>query len=300
MPLAVIGLSYQQASLEQREKFARLLPTLLPIFSHHVFLETCNRVELYFSHKDPFRFFTERASFFQGYAIFFYQNEQCFEHLMRVTSGCDSALFGETEVQGQVKRAYLKAKDLNFELHFLFQKALHVSKKLRLLFPGLSHGWSSLIRDFLSKKRCFKKESILLIGSCCLNQSIIQMIYPLNPNLSLLCDKKIKTKAQLVSTDSLERWFEYDIIIVATKQFSCGFEVPLWGLKTSLILDLSVPRKVPLSLSQKIDLYNTEDLYEHFGSHSNQTQPIVWIQKASMLWYQKLQEKQGALIYNLA
>ena len=56
------------------------------------------------------------------------------EHLFRVSSGLDSMIIGETQVLGQVKEAYLKAQEYKASdtvLNSLFQKAIHVGKKVR-------------------------------------------------------------------------------------------------------------------------------------------------------------------------
>ena len=66
--------------------------------------------------------------------LYSYFGVDCFSHLTRVTLGLDSAIIGETEIQGQVKLAYENTSDyhaLPEALHFLFQKALGISKKLR-------------------------------------------------------------------------------------------------------------------------------------------------------------------------
>ena len=51
-----------------------------------------------------------------------------------MTSGFDSAILAETEIQGQVKSCYQQAhqtRELPFELHYLFQKALKTGKEIR-------------------------------------------------------------------------------------------------------------------------------------------------------------------------
>src|SRR4030067_627503 len=91
-------------SLQEREKFLNRLFTLP---DGHVLLQTCNRVELYWG---------------DGFA-----STKIVRHLFRVVSGLESALIGETAIQGQVKQAYLKAKEnncLSSGLHRLFQNAL--------------------------------------------------------------------------------------------------------------------------------------------------------------------------------
>jgi glutamyl-tRNA reductase len=81
-----------------------------------VAISTCNRTELYFVVSDPVEAETLALSYLTRYAgirptelierLYTYRGEEMVEHLMRVTGGLDSMIVGETEVLGQVKRAY--------------------------------------------------------------------------------------------------------------------------------------------------------------------------------------------------
>ena len=139
--------------------------------TRHVFLETCQRVEVYVDedkliHQIPGTFIL--TNFLDIY-----------RHLFEVTSGLKAPILGETEIQGQVKKAYLEAIDSNHvskSLHTLFQTALAagkrvrretaisdgtltyaglVLKKLKTLFPELAQkrigliGYGHLIKDFI-------------------------------------------------------------------------------------------------------------------------------------------------------
>ncbi len=55
-------------------------------------------------------------------------------HLLRVASGLESELIGETEILGQVRRAFVRSRDAGFcgpGLYGLFRKALEVGKRAR-------------------------------------------------------------------------------------------------------------------------------------------------------------------------
>src|SRR5437867_10147927 len=63
-----------------------------------------------------------------------YEGAKCVQHLFRVASGVDSMVVGETEVLGQTKKAYEKARASGAAgpyLHRMFQRAFRVAKQVR-------------------------------------------------------------------------------------------------------------------------------------------------------------------------
>ena len=87
-----------------------------------VFLQTCNRIELYYGNGDI--------------------PEDVARHLFRVVCGLESAIVGERAVQGQVKEAYLTARKeqkLPAGMHKLFECALQIGKRVRTE-TQISHG----------------------------------------------------------------------------------------------------------------------------------------------------------------
>lgn len=85
-----------------------------------VTLATCNRVEIYAAVEPGFT--PEKFS-----PAYIYKNEAAFAHLLKVASGLDSMVLGETEVFGQIKGAYGKALELGTTgplLNFVFQRGM--------------------------------------------------------------------------------------------------------------------------------------------------------------------------------
>ena len=100
-----ISINHQNASLTDREEFLQKLETLS--VGPSVLLQTCNRIELYYGDgKVP---------------------DDVARHLFRVVCGLESAIMGEKAVQGQVKDAYMTARQSGQKLpsgiHKLFECA---------------------------------------------------------------------------------------------------------------------------------------------------------------------------------
>ena len=150
MEILCIGLSHHTAPVELREKFAipdgdlaaaavQLGKT--PGLSEAVIVSTCNRVEFYVAAEhaaaglDAVRDFVKaRVAAPEGDAFFRHTTANSIRHLFRVVSGLDSMVLGETEILGQVKKAYQAAQtggSTSRHLNKLFQRAFNVAKEVR-------------------------------------------------------------------------------------------------------------------------------------------------------------------------
>jgi glutamyl-tRNA reductase len=114
-----------------------------PLVTEAMVLSTCNRVEVY-AVVDAFhgglaaigQVLSEHSGMSMGdltkYAYVRY-SEAAVEHLFAVTGGLDSAVVGEQQVLGQVRRAYAAAeanRTVGRVLHELAQRALSVGKRV--------------------------------------------------------------------------------------------------------------------------------------------------------------------------
>lgn len=161
MNLFCVGLSHHTANVEVRENFAGDAETECVLRSsgcaEALLLPTCNRVEVYgaserrvsteeiarcLSRKSGRRGDTHSSrgeiekfvSHEEAAAFYRYEDMKCVQHLFRVASGIDSMVVGETEVFGQVKKAYESARNSGAAgpiLHRLFQRAFRVAKQVR-------------------------------------------------------------------------------------------------------------------------------------------------------------------------
>ena len=146
MNIFCVGISHHTAKVETRERYAG--PRAEDAFraengcAEALMLTTCNRVEVYGSSVAPIA--TEQIARWlareEGEAIedagafYRYEGEECVRHLFRVAAGLDSMVIGETDILGQVKKAYANARDsrnVGPFLHRLFQRAFRVAKQVR-------------------------------------------------------------------------------------------------------------------------------------------------------------------------
>ena len=151
--LLTLGANHKTAPLPLRERLAlpdgraaRVLAELVEHEAVHeaVAISTCNRTELYLVTADPVE--AENAALgvlsrqaglrpteLLG-AIYSLRGSAAVEHLFAVTSGLDSMIVGEAEVQGQVKRSYEMALVEGVTgpvTNRLFRDALATGKRVR-------------------------------------------------------------------------------------------------------------------------------------------------------------------------
>jgi len=134
----------EQLSTDEADQ-AKIVAKVLqsPLVTEAMVLSTCNRVEVY-AVVDAFhgglstigQVLSEHCGMPMGdltkYAYVRYA-EAAVEHLFAVTSGLDSAVVGEQQVLGQVRRAYASAEanhTVGRILHELAQRALSVGKRV--------------------------------------------------------------------------------------------------------------------------------------------------------------------------
>ena len=150
MNIFCFGISHQTANVEVRERFAipdsALADSLTRLaritgVQEGVVLSTCNRTELYIVTEDSqlaieplFHDLYGPVESFEIQHLFRLQALPSIRHLFRVASGLESMVLGETEIFGQVKRAYEAATRSGTTgriLNRLFQRAFHVGKHVR-------------------------------------------------------------------------------------------------------------------------------------------------------------------------
>ena len=151
--LLLVGSSHKTAPLAVRERLslsgsrvAGFLAELREraVIHEAVVLSTCNRTELYLVVGDPVAAESAVLGALAGRAgirptelvdgLFTERNCDAARHLFRVVAGLESMVVGETEVQGQVKRAYeqaLSERSTGPLTNRMFRAALAAGKRVR-------------------------------------------------------------------------------------------------------------------------------------------------------------------------
>jgi glutamyl-tRNA reductase len=265
LSVGMVGISFKTAELSVRDAIARATIGLTgeaSLFFEHrtVVLSTCNRTEIYFSaddlaeaHSDLLRFLRREIKDPFEHRLYSTFSSDCLLHLCRVAAGLDSAIIAETEIQGQVKRAYSEAMHLPSSLHFLFQRSLQISKEVRRRLP-LVRGVATLyglLLDIIREQGDISKMRFLFVGYSDTNRQLIA--YLKNKGAYDLCSRH---------DEVLSRWEEYDVIICASTSPHSLIH-PKSITKKCLIFDLSIPRNVDpvVGTLPFVSLFNMAELH---------------------------------------
>ena len=153
MSVVVIGLNHRTAPLDLLERMTvgdGQLPKALhdlttrSHISEALVLSTCNRTEVYAVAERFHGAYSDIRSFLADFSflppedfsdhLYVHYDSAAAQHLMSVTAGLDSAVLGESEIQGQIKVAWERARDQGTSgatLNLLMRHALEAGKRAR-------------------------------------------------------------------------------------------------------------------------------------------------------------------------
>jgi glutamyl-tRNA reductase len=151
MHIIVVGLNYQTAPVEIRERLAfaesDLSSAMLELKGRKSILEnmivsTCNRTEVYavvdqihtgryYIKQFLSDWFGIEKNKFEDH-LFIYENDRAAGHLFKVTCGLNSMILGETQILGQVRDSFLLAQEIGTTgtiFNQLFKQAVTLAKR---------------------------------------------------------------------------------------------------------------------------------------------------------------------------
>jgi len=303
MALIVIGLSHHTSPVHVRERFAftepRILATLELIRStgvaeEAVILSTCNRVEIYAATSNgpqealpALREFLLHCHDYRDPLtdeLYTLAEPSSVEHLFKVACGLDSMVLGETEILGQLKKAYdlaLQHKSTGSVLNKAFQKAFNVAKQIRTE-TNIQRGSISVssVAVELAEKifSSLDDRQVMVIGAGDTSEKAARALLSRGAH-SIIVSNRSHDRAVALATElggravHFEDWsseFEkIDIVISSTAAPHYVLDrarlEPLMRLRKNrplLLIDIAVPRDIEpeVNFLDNVYLYNIDDL----------------------------------------
>lgn len=303
MSILLLGLNHRTAPVSVRERLAfqearvpAVLHTLREtgLAEEAVVLSTCNRVEIYavsplpaaqaFAELEEFlvRCHDYREPFSD--TLYRLREPESVVHLFRVACGLDSMVLGETEILGQLKRAYELARSGGFtggRLNKVFQRAFHVAKHLRST-TGIQRGSVSVASVavelagtiFSRLEHC----GVLVIGAGDTGEKVARALVSRGVSRLLVTNRSPERAEALAAALGgravrFEQWADefpaLDIVIssVAAPDYvldRARLEHLLRHRHAAplLLIDIAVPRNIDPAVNTLADvyLYNVDDL----------------------------------------
>jgi glutamyl-tRNA reductase len=303
MPLLVIGLSHHSAPVTVRERFAfaeARIPATLQLLrdaglaSEAVILSTCNRVELYtVTAAEPREAFAALREFLvkcHEYRdpltdeLYTLTEPQSIEHLFKVASGLDSMVLGETEIFGQLKKAYdvsLQHKHCGPRLNKAFQRAFNVAKHIRTE-TNIQRGSVSVgsVAVELAEKifASLTGRQVMIIGAGDTSEKTARALLSRGAHSIIVSNRSHERAVELAAALDgravrFEDWAvefpKIDIVISSTAAPHYVLDraklEPLLKLRKNrplLLIDIAVPRDIEpeVNFLDNVYLYNIDDL----------------------------------------
>ena len=303
MSLIVAGTSHRCAPVEVREKLAFLESDAVAAggrliaegcVSEAVVISTCNRVEIYAVGQGDPPSLARRVREFLGddrrfvgdlsAVSFLHTGTTALEHLFRVVSGLDSMVLGETEILGQVKKAYSGALTAGFTgggLNRIFQKAFSVAKRVRTE-TQIQRGNTSVASVAVElAEQIFDNLSghdVLVVGAGDTSEKTARALQSRGVKKIFVSNRTFDKAAALaealggeaVRFEDWEKVFiRVDIVVSATGSPCYILDRPrlerimaVRGCRPVLLIDLAVPRDIDPLVSTLRDVYvaNVDDL----------------------------------------
>jgi glutamyl-tRNA reductase len=318
MPIVVIGLSHHSSPVSVRERFAfadAALPEALTalcesgIAEEAVILSTCNRVEIYaMASGNATRACSQIRDFLienRNYAqpvngeIYTLEEPESLRHLFAVASGLDSMVLGETEILGQLKKAYDVALQSRFTgscLNKAFQKAFNVAKQIRTE-TNIQRGSVSVgsVAVELAEKifNTLSDRQVMVIGAGETSERTARSLLSRGARSILVSNRSYDRAVALASElggravhfdEWAEEFAEIDIVISSTSAPHYVLDrkkiEPLMKRRRNrplLLVDIAVPRDVDpeVNFIENVYVYNIDDLQAIAADYLRQRQEEV-------------------------
>lgn len=303
MHIQAIGLNHKSAPIGIREKIpfsAKILPCALQRLHKYegieesIILSTCNRVELYVvtqniqkGFQSGIKFLCDFHNLEQAYLkkyLYCLNDYHALSHLFRVVSSLDSMVVGETQILGQVKDSYGKARGCDTVgkmLTKVFEEAIRVGKKARSE-TGIGKGAVSTSSAAIGlAKKIFgslKDKNVLIIGAGKIAELAVENLYTKGVKTVLVANRTFEKAKELASLfggiaitfDQILGYMQdADILISSTSapHYIITYThieriMKLRNHRALFLIDLGLPRNIAPEVSEveNVHLYNIDGL----------------------------------------
>lgn len=296
MAICLLGINHKTADLAFREQFTVAEKDYEKhnhqLIKHQcidaiVTLSTCNRTEYYLSTPSIKDLKNHLNDIFHLMAhddcIYFKTGQSCASHLFAVTAGVDSLVLGETQIQGQVKRAFDEAQKgtVNSEINKLFQMAFKTAKMVRSETEigrnpvSVAHCAVQLGRQIFGS---LELQKVLIIGAGETAELLVRYLINHQATQITISNRTLGNAEKLASHfdaktlpfNQIEHHtHEFDLIFTATASpqllinyATASRALQLRKYKPMVMIDLSVPRDIDEKIKELDDvfLYSIDEL----------------------------------------
>lgn len=291
----IVGISHHLASVEERERFAfarsdvdALLDEQRRASRSSLLLSTCNRCELYWSGDDDlepwFRQLAQARRSAPDSLLVRHDGLAAVRHLFIVSAGLDSQILGETEILGQVRRAYDVARAAGTttrDMDLILSAALSSGRRVRAETMLGRHpaSVSSAAVDLIAERwGGIGSRPVVVLGAGEAAEGVLRALNERGASsVALLNRRPVRAKvlaeawgASVGGWEELEQRVENaDLLLVATASArpvvsAARLErvVRARGNRELFVMDLAVPRNVEPAARDihGVQLFDLDDL----------------------------------------
>ena len=297
------GLNHRSAPIEVREKFAFPKTSLEEALTRlktdaqmqeGVILSTCNRVEIYALGLPEKRINGALTNFLNSFHkvtnssyekyLYTFNGIEAVKHLFRVSSSLDSQILGETQILGQVKDAYFKARQtgaVSRVFPFVFEEAIKIGKRAR---SQTQIGYGAVSISTAAVEMALKifgnlaGKRILIIGAGKIGELTAEYLYSRGTKMVLVANRTFfraqqlakKFKGKAIAFDEFSKaLLEADIVISSVNAPHILLKKEMMSKIISnrrdrpvFIIDLGLPRNIAPDVNtlDNVYVYNLDDL----------------------------------------
>jgi len=221
----MVGISHKQLDIDRRSNIHVSLQSIRKQLGDQspenmVVLATCNRLEVYalmdnvIALQSVFPVAEEK--------LITYSGEEAISHLFRVACGLESQLLGDTQIIGQIRKAYRTSRSMGFtngKLEQVFDMSIRTSKDVKNK-TNISRGVTSF--SYAAVKRITelfgdKSASLALVGTGEIGQATLKNIKKYLPNIEIHVYNRTFGK-------SVEMAREFNVVAHPIEDLAVGIE----------------------------------------------------------------------------